>query len=150
MSVGSGDMNRRTVPRRLDLAPDLRHRSVFLFGPRQTGKTTYLSALFPHSPVFNLLRGEVFLRLSREPGRLRQELATVSRSSAPVIIDEIQKLPSLLDEVHDLIESRGLQFSYWPPAVPPSCAEAGSTCSAAVPGHAACSRSSRRKFRTGT
>ena len=99
-----------TVPRRLDLAPDLRHRSVFLFGPRQTGKTTYLSALFPHSPVFNLLRGEVFLRLSREPGRLRQELATVPRSSAPVIIDEIQKLPSLLDEVHDLIESRGLRF----------------------------------------
>ena len=99
-----------TVPRRLELAPDLRHRSVFLFGPRQTGKTTYLSALFPRSPVFNLLRGEVFLRLSREPGRLRQELGTVSRSSEPVIIDEIQKLPSLLDEVHDLIESRGLQF----------------------------------------
>lgn len=99
-----------TVPGRLDLASDLRHRSVFLFGPRQTGKTTWLSALFPHAPVFNLLRGEVFLRLSREPGRLRQELATVSRSSVPVIIDEIQKLPSLLDEVHDLIESRGLQF----------------------------------------
>ena len=98
------------VPRRLDLTPDLRHRSVFLFGPRQTGKTTYLSALFPESPVFNLLRGEVFLRLSREPGRLRQELATVSRSSAPVIIDEIQKLPSLLDEVHDLIESGGMRF----------------------------------------
>ena len=83
---------------------------MFLFGPRQTGKTTWLKALFPHAPVFNLLRGEVFLRLSREPGRLRQELATVSRSRAPVIIDEIQKLPSLLDEVHDLIESRGLQF----------------------------------------
>lgn len=103
-------MTEPTVPRRLDLAPDLRQRSVFLFGPRQTGKTTFLSALFPRSPVFNLLRGEVFLRLSREPGRLRQELATVSRSSTPVIIDEIQKLPSLLDEVHDLIESRGLQF----------------------------------------
>jgi predicted AAA+ superfamily ATPase len=99
-----------TLPRRLDLASDLRNRSVFLFGPRQTGKTTWLKALFPHAPVFNLLRGEVFLRLSREPGRLRQELATVSRSRAPVIIDEIQKLPSLLDDVHDLIESRGLQF----------------------------------------
>ena len=99
-----------TVPRRLDLTHDLRSRSVFLFGPRQTGKTTYLSALFPRAPVFNLLRGEVFLRLSREPGRLRQELATVARSSAPVIIDEIQKLPGLLDEVHDLIESRGLRF----------------------------------------
>ena len=98
------------LPRRLDLASDLRNRSVFLFGPRQTGKTTWLKALFPHAPVFNLLRGEVFLRLSREPGRLRQELAAVPRSPAPVIIDEIQKLLSLLDEVHDLIESRGLQF----------------------------------------
>ena len=103
-------MNGRTLPRRLDLAPDLRHRSVFLFGPRQTGKTTWLNARFPHAPAFNLLRGEVFLRLSREPGRLRQELATSARSSGPVIIDEIQKLPGLLDEVHDLIESRGLQF----------------------------------------
>ena len=52
----------------------------------------------------------MFLRLSREPGRLRAELATVDPASGPVIIDEIQKLPGLLDEVHDLIESRGLRF----------------------------------------
>ena len=83
---------------------------MFLFGPRQTGKTTYLRRQFPRSPWFNLLHGEVFLRLSQQPGRLREELATVEPSSGPVIIDEIQKLPSLLDEVHDLIESRGLHF----------------------------------------
>ena len=99
-----------TLPRRLDLRRDLTARSVFLFGPRQTGKTTYLNQLFPRSPRFNLLHGEVFLRLSREPGRLRAELATVDPASGPVIIDEIQKLPGLLDEVHDLIESRGLRF----------------------------------------
>ncbi len=83
---------------------------MFLFGPRQTGKTTYLGQQFPESPQFNLLRGEVFLRLSRDPGRLRQELATIDPASGPVIIDEIQKLPGLLDEVHDLIESRGFRF----------------------------------------
>lgn len=83
---------------------------MFLFGPRQTGKTTYLGQQFPESPRFNLLRGEVFLRLSRDPGRLRQELAAVDPASGPVIIDEVQKLPGLLDEVHDLIESRGFRF----------------------------------------
>ena len=97
--------------RRLDLRRDLRTRSVFLFGPRQTGKSTCLRQTFPDSPRFDLLRGEVFLRLSRETGRLRGELATVDPSSGPVIIDEIQKLPSLLDDVHDLIESRGFRFA---------------------------------------
>ena len=98
------------LPRRLDLARDLRSRSVFLFGPRQTGKTTWLRQRFPESLTFNLLRGDVFLRLSREPGRLRQELAAVNPASGPVVIDEIQKLPSLLDDVHHLIESRGFRF----------------------------------------
>ncbi len=100
----------RFLPRRLPLADDLRNRSVFLFGPRQTGKSTLLRHLFPQSPSFNLLRGEVFLRLAREPGRLRQELAAASPFEGPVVIDEIQKLPGLLDEVHHLIESRGLRF----------------------------------------
>ena len=98
------------LPRRLDLAADLRTRSVFLFGPRQTGKTTWLRQCFPEAPWFNLLHGEVFLRLSRAPGRLRAELAASDPRTGPVIIDEIQKLPSLLDDVHDLMESRGLRF----------------------------------------
>ena len=98
------------LPRHLDLGPDLNSRSAFLFGPRQTGKTTWLHQRFPNSPFFDLLHGEVFLRLSREPGRLRQELATVDPASGPVLIDEIQKLPSLLDEVHGLIENRGFRF----------------------------------------
>lgn len=99
-----------SLPRRLDLGRDLNSRSVFLFGPRQTGKTTWLHQRFPNSPLFDLLHGEVFLRLSREPGRLRQELAAVNPASGPVLIDEIQKLPSLLDEVHGLIENRGFRF----------------------------------------
>ena len=101
----------RALPRRLDVTRDLHSRSVFLFGPRQTGKTTWLRQCYPGAPWFNLLHGEVFLRLAREPGRLRTELAArPARPAGPVIIDEIQKLPSLLDEVHDLMESRGLRF----------------------------------------
>ena len=102
--------NAAVIPRRLDLTGDLTARSVFLFGPRQTGKTTWLRQCFPESVSLNLLHGDVFLRLSREPGRLRQELATVSPAAGPVVIDEIQKLPGLLDEVHDLIVSRGFRF----------------------------------------
>ena len=102
--------NAAVIPRRLDLTGDLTARSVFLFGPRQTGKTTWLRQCFPESVSLNLLHGDVFLRLSREPGRLRQELATVNPAAGPVVIDEIQKLPGLLDEVHDLIVSRGFRF----------------------------------------
>ena len=102
--------NAALIPRRLDLTGDLTARSVFLFGPRQTGKTTWLRQCFPESVSLNLLHGDVFLRLSREPGRLRQELATVDPAAGPVVIDEIQKLPGLLDEVHDLIVSRGFRF----------------------------------------
>lgn len=102
--------NTALIPRRLDLTGDLTARSVFLFGPRQTGKTTWLRQCFPESVSLNLLHGDVFLRLSREPGRLRQELATVNPAAGPVVIDEIQKLPGLLDEVHDLIVSRGFRF----------------------------------------
>lgn len=98
------------MPRRLDLEGDLARRSVFLFGPRQTGKTTWLRQRYPDSPCFSLLQGDVFLRLSREPGRLRQELGRADPAVGPVVIDEVQKLPSLLDEVHDLIESRGFRF----------------------------------------
>lgn len=102
--------NASPLPRRLDIARDLTRRSVFLFGPRQTGKTTWLRQSFPDSAFFNLLQGDVFLRLSREPGRLRQELADAHPGAGPVVIDEIQKLPRLLDDVHDLIESRGFRF----------------------------------------
>ncbi len=98
------------VSRLLDLSSDLKQRSVFLFGPRQTGKTTWLRVCYPESTWFNLLRGDVFLRLSSNPGRIHEELKHISPESGPVIIDEIQKLPGLLNDVHHLIESRGFQF----------------------------------------
>ncbi len=98
------------LQRRLDLSTDINSRSVFLFGPRQTGKTTWLRQLYPRSRWYNLLHGDVFLRLSRTPGRFRQELAGVTPAEGPVIVDEIQKLPSLLDDIHALIEEQGLRF----------------------------------------
>ncbi len=98
------------LDRLLDLSSDLTTRSVFLFGPRQTGKTTLLRRRYPTAPWFSLLQGDVFLRLSANPGRLREELEDAEPNAGPVVIDEIQKLPALLDDVHDLIERRGFRF----------------------------------------
>ena len=98
------------IRRLLNLERDLQQRSVFLFGPRQTGKTTCLRSAFPQTKWFNLLQGDTFLRLASQPGRIRQELSSVDPSQGPIVIDEIQKLPGLLDDVHDLIESRGFRF----------------------------------------
>ncbi len=102
-------------PRRLDLRQDIQKKSLFLFGPRQTGKSTLLRHLFPQAPTYNLLLADVFLRLSQRPQLMREELLSqksVSKNQPrpPVIIDEIQKLPLLLDEVHYLIEEHGFRF----------------------------------------
>jgi len=94
----------------LDLKEEAARKSIFLFGPRQTGKTTLLKDLFPQSLFFNLLRGDVFLRLSQRPSALREEILAAPEAPDPIVIDEIQKLPRLLDEIHDLIESEGRTF----------------------------------------
>ncbi len=85
-------------------------QSAFLWGPRKTGKTTLLHATFPESLFYDLLNTELFLRLSREPSLLRQELLAVppEKLERPIVIDEVQKVPILLDEIHWLIENRGL------------------------------------------
>ena len=92
----------------IDLSPG---RSAFLWGARQTGKSTYLRARFPDSEYVDLLDFDVMLPLSARPSRLGERLETVPEvHTNPVIIDEIQKVPGLLDEVHRLIESRRLSF----------------------------------------
>src|SRR6056297_383879 len=78
-----------------------------------TGKSFLLHKLFPNSPYYDLLRAETFLKLSMRPQALREELEEIGSRRAlqgPVIIDEIQKLPLLLDEVHSMIEDLHLQF----------------------------------------
>ncbi len=92
----------------LNLAEILKYRSVFLFGPRQTGKSTYLQTLYPEARYVNLLKADEFLELSLRPERLRQSLTS---NDELVIIDEIQKLPQMLDEVQAMIlENPKLRF----------------------------------------
>ncbi|MYN67609.1 MAG: ATP-binding protein [Acidobacteria bacterium] len=84
-------------------------RSVFLFGPRGTGKTTWIRDRFPTADAYDLLDTREALRLSKNPDVLFRELAALPAGSWAVI-DEVQKVPELLNEVHRLIEARGLRF----------------------------------------
>ncbi len=95
------------VPRAPDLPALLEKRSYFLLGPRQTGKTALVQKTLPKARVYDLLDSSVYLALSQQPGRLVQELMPEDRL---VVIDEIQRLPILLNEVHRLIETRGTRF----------------------------------------
>lgn len=87
-------------------------QSAFLWGPRKTGKSTYLKARFPGSLVYNFLQTDLFLEFSRKPSLLRERLLAKGADvlKHPVILDEVQKIPQILDEVHWLIENKGLSF----------------------------------------
>lgn len=84
------------------------NRSAFLWGPRKTGKTTLLKQQFPNAFFLDLLNYDLFLTLSQRPTQLRQILE--AQPSKTVVIDEIQKIPHLMDEVHWLMENKGYQF----------------------------------------
>ena len=87
-------------------------QSAFLWGPRKTGKTTYLKDRFPQSLVFDFLKTDLFMEFSKRPALLREQLLAKDEKvlQHPVILDEVQKIPQILDEVHWLIENRGLNF----------------------------------------
>ncbi len=97
--------------RRLKM-PLPRGKSAFLWGPRKTGKTTYLRQRFRDSLVYDFLRGDLFLEFSKSPWRLRERILGAEKRflNRPIILDEVQKVPQVLDEVHGMIESKGLQF----------------------------------------
>lgn len=88
------------------------HKSAFLWGARQTGKSTFLKTNFPKSVSYDLLKSDVHLRLEKNPHILREEILAcpAEQLQQPVIIDEIQKIPALLDEIHWLIENTDAQF----------------------------------------
>lgn len=87
-------------------------RSAFLWGARQTGKSTFLKQHFPHAVWYDLLHSELHLRLEKNPEYFREEISALSleQLACPIVIDEIQKIPALLDEVHWLIENKKAQF----------------------------------------
>jgi predicted AAA+ superfamily ATPase len=87
-------------------------QSAFLWGPRKTGKTTFIRSAFPESLRYDLLQTDIFLEFIKRPYLLRDQLLAKSEKQlkGPIIIDEVQKVPQLLDEIHWLIENKGLRF----------------------------------------
>lgn len=94
--------------RRLNLPPP-GTETFFLWGPRQTGKSTLLSGAYPEALWIDLLKSEESRRYLQNPERLREEIA--ARPVDQVVIDEIQKVPALLDEIHWLMENGGPSFA---------------------------------------
>ncbi len=84
--------------------------SFFLFGARGTGKSTWLRRHFPDARTVDLLDERRYQSLLAEPGLFHDELAAL-RPGSWVAVDEVQRLPSLLNEVHRLIEGRRLKFA---------------------------------------
>jgi len=95
------------IERVLDLPSLLQKKSHFLFGPRQTGKTSLIRHSLKGVRSYDLLDNSVYLTLSQNPGRIGQELDPRDKI---VVVDEIQRLPVLLNEIHRLIEERGIRF----------------------------------------
>lgn len=104
-------MEEPDLPRMLSIALPPR-QSAFLWGARKTGKSTYLRTVFPDSLTFDLLQTDVMIDMAKRPALLREQvLAGPARQlQAPIIIDEVQKVPQLLDEIHWLIEHKRLRF----------------------------------------
>lgn len=89
------------------LAPP-QDKSFFLFGPRGTGKTTWVRSVFPDAVYLDLLEAELFTEFTANPQRLRNYIPRGFEGR--VVIDEVQRVPELLNEVHRLIESEGRRF----------------------------------------
>ncbi len=87
-------------------------QSAFLWGPRKTGKSTLLCQRFPGSKRFDLLDTRKLIQYAREPWTFREQVLALPEAQRrrPVIVDEVQKAPAILNEVHRLIESEGISF----------------------------------------
>lgn len=87
-------------------------QSAFLWGARKTGKSYYLKRHFPYSVYYDLLETDLYFRLLKAPHLFREEILMLDEDALlhPIILDEIQKIPALLDEVHWLIENTPAYF----------------------------------------
>jgi predicted AAA+ superfamily ATPase len=95
--------------KRKQIFKGLDKESAFLWGARQTGKSTLLKSLFPDSIYFDLLLANEYDRFLRNPSLITEILVSPGQTG-PVIIDEIQRIPSLLNEIQWLIVNRNIQF----------------------------------------
>ena len=95
-----------SIPRLLRLP----RRSFFLFGPRGSGKSTWLKQVLPSAPRVDLLDSSLYLELTRDPHRI-EAIVGPHPANSWVVLDEVQKVPALLDEVHRLIEARRWRFA---------------------------------------
>jgi predicted AAA+ superfamily ATPase len=96
--------------RRALVLPATPVESFFVWGPRQVGKSSLLATAYPEARTVDLLLTAEYTRYLHHPGLLRDELRDAPRGTL-VVIDEVQRVPALLDEVHWLIERRGLCFA---------------------------------------
>ncbi|MBI2066397.1 MAG: ATP-binding protein [Deltaproteobacteria bacterium] len=95
---------------RLQTFKNLNNSSCFLWGPRQVGKTSLLGKIFSDSLLFDLLDPRLYEELTLNPGLLQEKVLAEAKNRKPVIIDEIQKIPRLLDIVQHLITKYDTQF----------------------------------------
>jgi predicted AAA+ superfamily ATPase len=95
-----------TIPRLLDLP----EKSFFLFGPRGTGKSTWVQQVFPEATRLDMLQPDIFRTYSARPEQLR-EVVDGAKPNQIVLIDEVQRVPALLAMVHSLMEEhKNLRF----------------------------------------
>lgn len=97
------------IPRYLQLTEIIAEKSAFLFGPRSTGKSYLIRTQFPNGHIIDLLKAKDRRRFVEDPSLL-QDYAKGIDKKEPIIIDEIQIVPELLNEVHTIIETMGHRF----------------------------------------
>jgi len=88
-------------------------QSAFLWGARKSGKSTYLKSRYPDSLRFDFLKTDLRMEIIKRPSLFRERILALEgdpRLKHPIILDEIQKVPAILDEIHWLIEEKGLSF----------------------------------------
>lgn len=94
---------------KIDLPPK---QSAFLWGARKTGKSTFLKQNFPESVYYDLLKYDLFINFVKSPNKFREEIIALptKKLKHPIIVDEVQRVPELLNEIHWLIENSNAYF----------------------------------------